>query len=61
MRKEARVGIDSLRGDCVVFRVATVFDSQDLWLVCDQRFRIIRTQSDSEKKKNPENEFTQCV
>lgn len=40
------MGIDSLRGDCVVFRVATVFDSQDLWLVCDQRFRIIRTQSD---------------
>lgn len=53
MRKEARVRVDSLRGDCVVFRVATVFDSQNLWLVCDQRFRIIRTQGDSEKKGKP--------
>lgn len=45
------MGIDPLRGDCVVFRIATVFRSQDLRLVRDQRFRIIRTQDDSEKKK----------
>lgn len=51
MRKKACVQVDSLRGDCVVFCVAAVFDSQDPWLVCDQRFRIIRTQGDSEKKK----------
>lgn len=46
--------ISPSRGNCnnFIFRVVAVFCSQDFGFISDQRFRIVRTQDNPEKRKD---------